>query len=464
MHCIGLIDGSSLLRHQFLCSPLGMCNPGCGNIIVTVNERIDSAWHPVVHDYTVSGVRVQTFDVPLASDVTQRARDLVFGPGDAFYLYNGTFSPTLERFDFGSSTWTSSTFAGWSTVNNGTYGGLASSGQYVFASDMETASPGVPQGIVRFDTSGGATVRFAQTIEPGYISIGADGIYAIDRSSSPQSAVHKFDPNTFASLGTIPINFDDNRAVAALADHSIFVATHNGVITHYSADGTLLKSLTVGGVQFSDIDISSTGQIVLGTVNQGDIVLTDIGLNSSTRFHVDDTATNSTTFVAWVVPEPSTGLLDRGFGRPRLPKSDTPVTPPKRNDEIHHEQVLLWSVVGAQFLYWLVAMTAPDTGTTTMVKHFALSLIVIIAMLAFVVGLTYRALRKLANGGLTAMDNHLVKYVAGIQDRRSPYMIEARKPIARQRVDRHLPVARIGREARRVRSCAIQRRGDGGPP
>ena len=88
------------------------------------------------------------------------------------------------------------------------------------------------------------------------------------------------------------------------------------------------------------------------------------------------------------------------------------------------KQVLLWSVVGAQ-LYLLVAMTDPDTGTTNVVKHFALSLTVVIAVLAFIVGLAYRALQKLANGDLTAMDNHLVKYVAGIQDRRSPYLIEA---------------------------------------
>jgi hypothetical protein len=281
--------------------------PAAGDIIVTFNYYTGSTLEPHVGDYTVSGARAQTFDVPLAPDGTYEARDLVFGPGDAFYLYNGTFSPTLARFDFGTSTWTSSTFAGWSTVNNTTYGGLASSGQYVFASDMATAPPGDPQGIVRFDTSGGPTVRFAQNIAPGDISLGADGIlYAIDRSSSPQSTVYKFDPNTFASLGTIPITFDDNRAVAALSDDSIFVATLAGVVTHYSADGTVLKSLTVSGEHFSDIDISPSGQIALGTSNEGDVVLTDIGLNTSTRFHVP---TNLPTFVAWVVPEPSTGLL-----------------------------------------------------------------------------------------------------------------------------------------------------------
>ncbi len=292
--------------------------PAPGNLVVSVNEFTGSSSAPrYVRDYTISGVRVQTLSlVPTPGGTaasTETARDLVFGPGNALYLYNGTFSPYLARFDFGTSTWTQSTFAGWNTRNNTTYGGLTRLGQYLYAADM--AAPSDENGIVRFDTLGGPTVRFATTIHPNDVNLGANGLlYAIDGASSPTSTIYRYDPLSFAALGTIPVLTDGYRAVAALADGSIFAATTGGVIRHYSSTGTLLKSLTVPGEFFSDIDINASGQIALGTGQTGNVVLTDIALDSFTKFRATDSASGGATFVTWAVPEPTSAALLLGGG------------------------------------------------------------------------------------------------------------------------------------------------------
>jgi len=67
------------------------------------------------------------------------------------------------------------------------------------------------------------------------------------------------------------------------------VADWSGIVRRYSATGTLLHTLSVFGAQFSDIDISPDGKIALGTGLNGEVVVTDLALDSFTRFRVTDT-------------------------------------------------------------------------------------------------------------------------------------------------------------------------------
>jgi hypothetical protein len=289
-----------------------------GNLIASVNEFTGSSSAPTyVAEYTMTGTRVQILaNVPQPGSTgptTEEARDLILGPGNAIHLYNGTFSPYLARLDLNTLAWTQQTFAGWSTVNNLSYGGLARLGQYVFATDMNTGG-GAPAGVVRFDTGGGPTVRFAGTIEPIDLNMGPSAVlYTLPGASSPNDTVAKYDANTLASLGTVTIQFDDNRALAVASDGSIFVATWGGVIRRYSAAGSLLDSLTVPGANFADIDINAAGQIALGTGFEGDIILTDLALDAFTRFRATDSTLGGEVFVAWVepqaVPAPRSGSL-----------------------------------------------------------------------------------------------------------------------------------------------------------
>lgn len=279
-----------------------------GNLVVTVNEFTGSSTPPVyLAEFTTAGTRTQFIaNVPApggSGPTDQEARDLVYDGVNSVYLYNGTFNPYLARYDLTSQTWTQQTYPEWSTVNNVTFGGLSRLGSFIYATDMETFNGGEAQGIVRFDITGGATIRFAQNIQPLDLNIGPNHvIYALDGAGLPNSTVYKYDALTGASLGTVPIEFEDNRAIGVASDGSIFTATFDGIVRHYSSTGNLLDSLDVG-FELTDLDIDPLGRIALGTGN-GEVVLTDESLNSFTHFHGAETKFG-TLFVSWVVPEPS---------------------------------------------------------------------------------------------------------------------------------------------------------------
>jgi hypothetical protein len=274
-----------------------------------------------VAEYTPAGTRVQVLaQVPPPGGgpgpTTEQARDLVVGPGNAVHLYNGTFDPFLARLDLGTSTWSQRTFDGWSTINNGTYGGIATLGTFVYVTDMRTFGTGdLPMGIVRFDTAGGPTVRFAESIEPSDLYIGPDGIlYALRGDIFPNEEIFRFDPITFASLGTVIIPRDDNRAIAVAGDGSIFVATFDGMIRRLSPAGVVLDSLFVFGADFfpsnfNDINIDPFGRIALGTGFDGDIVLTDLSLDGFTRFRATDSPSGGDVFVTWVTTPAPAGFV-----------------------------------------------------------------------------------------------------------------------------------------------------------
>ncbi len=238
---------------------------------------------------------------------TDYARDLIMGTDNALYLYNGTFNPYLARLDLGTLGWTQQTFAGWSTLNILGHGGIARLGAYYYVTDMETFNPGgSPSGIIRFDTSGGPTVRFALGLQPNDLYIGSDGVlYALAGNT-----ITKYNPLTFASLGSLSITGNYVKAIAVVADGSIFVANLDGHVNHFSNTGILLNSLTIPGAQLSDIDIDSTGRIVLGTINSGIIAMTDTSFVTYTTIPVGDNATGGEVYVAWVtIPEPSSMAL-----------------------------------------------------------------------------------------------------------------------------------------------------------
>jgi hypothetical protein len=150
----------------------------------------------------------------------------------------------------------------------------------------------------------------------------AGTIFALDG----QSNVYEYNASTLALEHTFAIKFQQNEVVAGMSDGSFYVATAQGEIDHYSATGTLLKSITVtnnllNGITtpdfFDSIAINeATGQIALGTANHGQVVLTDLALDTPTAFVATDPTTNfdsGNVHVAWVtaaaVPEPSTLTL-----------------------------------------------------------------------------------------------------------------------------------------------------------
>ncbi|MEO0538098.1 MAG: hypothetical protein AAF215_30090 [Cyanobacteria bacterium P01_A01_bin.123] len=288
-----------------------------GNLLVSVNEFTGSITAPTyVAEFTTSGIREQIlFDVPAPGTTrvptTETARDLVVDSSGNIQLYNGTFDPYLLTYDVEKDSFTQRTFVGWSTVNNGSYGGIATLGEKVFLTDMETFGVGDrPQGIISVDTDTFASSRFATEIEPNDLNIGLDGtLYALDGSGSPRSQVYLYDPVLQTQIATVNVLRRDHRAVAGAADGTFFTATWGGEIMQFDQNGSLLNLLTVPFASFNDIDIAPDGQIALGN-REGEVILTDTSLTSFSRFDVSRSG-SGTTFVTWfpsseaeTVPEP----------------------------------------------------------------------------------------------------------------------------------------------------------------
>ena len=117
-------------------------------------------------EYTQQGALVSSHLIPQAPGGDSGARGLSMGPSGVVYVYDGTFTPSVATLSATTHTWSFQTLAGWSTVNNISYGEVAAYKNFVFASDMFTYNGGEPNGIVRFDSSGGSPVRFALGTTP----------------------------------------------------------------------------------------------------------------------------------------------------------------------------------------------------------------------------------------------------------------------------------------------------------
>jgi len=216
------------------------------------------------------------------------------GVSNNVHVYNGTFSPYMSTYNTVTGDWSHITKSGFSTVNNVSYGGIDIFGSTVFATDMATADPGTPKGVISFDIRTGAATRFAEATEPEDLTIGLDGLlYTLNRD-----VAISYDPNTFALLGSINIGSGDNRSIAVDENGDIFVARWDGDINHFDMDGNLLNSISPGcdwigfdtQCEFIDIDISLGGQLALGT-RFGEILLTDTSLNNVTTFDVGSSET-----------------------------------------------------------------------------------------------------------------------------------------------------------------------------
>ena len=276
-----------------------------GNLLVSTG-----ATQQLFQEYTPTGSLVQSVVIPPGGPA-EDARDLVADTSGNRLFYNGTFSPYLSTHS-AAGTWSHQTHAGWSTVNNGSYGGIALAGNYAFVTDMTTSGVGSPKGIIRFDRTDGTATRFATTLEPIDLNVGLDGkLYAL---TAPRK-VSVYDPSTLALQQTINLPSkinnvtQDYRALAVNAAGEMFVATWDERVHRFDSAGVLQSSVTLtgpgGGGLFGDlldIDVSSDGQLAVGTRFGHVVQMTQAFANVS----YFSTGTNSV-FVAFAPPKLSIG-------------------------------------------------------------------------------------------------------------------------------------------------------------
>lgn len=230
-----------------------------------------------LREYTAAGQFVRTLAIP-STDI---ARDLTVSTSGRIELYNGTFEPSLSRYNNATGTWTNWTSAGWSTINNSSYGGIASTQRTVFVTDMATAGTGAPRGLVAFDLLTGAAQRFADTVDFIDVTLGRDGrLYAL---SSNEYTVYVFDASTRALLRTVNLS-TYVRAITASTNGELYGASWDDYIYRFSSAGAQVQRLYSGTYDLIDIDISSVTQQVAVGSRSGLVILTDLQLATSRSF------------------------------------------------------------------------------------------------------------------------------------------------------------------------------------
>jgi hypothetical protein len=274
-----------------------------GNILVTQNDHLI--------EYTNTGAPVQSISVPYMGGrpATEHVRDVIVGPTGTARIYNGTFDPFMTSYDSNLGSFSSVTHTGWSTVNNVSYGGIATLADYVYVTDMRTFGDGGPdeaQGIVRFNTGNNTSERFAETLEFIDLSLGLDGyLYALE---DDEYTLRIYNTTSMSLVNTVNLS-DDVRGVAVSAAGSIFGASWDGNIYQFDSSGSFLGSIPSGANDLTDIDLAANGEIVVGS-RFGDVILTDSALSTPSAFSVG----SSPTFVSFTepahpVPEPKTLTL-----------------------------------------------------------------------------------------------------------------------------------------------------------
>ncbi|MDA1232904.1 MAG: proprotein convertase P-domain-containing protein, partial [Planctomycetota bacterium] len=178
--------------------------PGAASLTVTrtntdslpPNTFVVVADELVQYDY--GGIEVSRVSIPWPAGVrpgTENAHDLVMLQNGEIAIYNGTSVGYISIYNPTAGTWQHFQISGLTTdLNDSAMGGIASWGQYVFASDMESTL-GNPFGVVRLDLTTGAITRFGT------------------KSFSPRLFVKdilgnnilEVDPITGATLNTLPM-------------------------------------------------------------------------------------------------------------------------------------------------------------------------------------------------------------------------------------------------------------------
>lgn len=258
---------------------------GASNSFAVVNNRLI--------EHNPSGVQVTNRVIPWPAGTrpaTEIARDLVVMENGRIAVHNGTTTGYVSILNPANNTWQHILIPGLSSAQTVSgSGGISSSGNFVFLSDMSTSS-GDPFGVVRVDTITQSVTRFANTsdvqglVPTNYryrdIYSGLDGkFYALDAAGT---AVGRYTSNTLALNEFFNLAKPVN-AIAIAADGTIWGAGGDGILYHFSATGAVTEQKTIGSVSLVDIDLNVAGQILM-TSSAGRVYKTNTSLTTPTSF------------------------------------------------------------------------------------------------------------------------------------------------------------------------------------
>lgn len=289
-----------------------------GNLLVSTDN--------IIYETTPDGQIVRAFPTqyPGGYPSTEYARDIAVDDDGIVHVYNGTFSPYMSSYDPAAAipTWTHQTYPNWNTANNLSYGGIDVDLNQVFVTDGLT-----DKGVVAFDTDSGVAFRFAAGTDAIDLTVGLDGLlYVLSPGGSPGGrTIDVYDPRTYSFVRSIDLTaifgWTEHRSIAVDFNGDLFIADLDGEISHVSAAGQLVQTISppcdwIGfeiACSFTDIDISESGQLALGS-RFGEIVVTDVNFSSVSKFQIGDRSA----FVEFV-PQPTVVEVEMDIRPGRYP-------------------------------------------------------------------------------------------------------------------------------------------------
>jgi PEP-CTERM motif len=290
--------------------------PAAATANITTGNILVTGGNGTLYEFTPSGGFVQSTGIATQGG-TEVLRDVVVDSNGNVQLYNGTFSPTLTSYNPNNGTSTQTSVAGWSTVNNGTYGGISAYGNYAYVTDMATAGSGSPNGLIRFNVNDLSNQRFASGTDFIQVATGRDGLlYGLYPGGSPDGThIAVYDPNSLSLVRTINLAVQ-LRGLAVDASGNIFGCSLTGHIYRLDSNGNVLADLSTGAI-LADLAMSATGQIVVTEpVLAGKFLLTDTSLTSFSSVQLPNGDTPLYMFASFAeapinstAPEPSSLCL-----------------------------------------------------------------------------------------------------------------------------------------------------------
>ncbi len=249
--------------------------------------------------FSPAGAQLSDVFIPVAPGGDLPVRDLIVNAAGNVEFYNGTGEPSLSTLDPRRGTYTHRSTAGWSTVNVSSYGGLATLGNFIFATDMASGTGAdLQQGLIRFDITDYSSTRFATTLDFIDVAAGQDGLIygmeftpvALPAVPSPPYNVWVYNPTTLAFIRTVALASPKlPLAIAVNPLGIIYAVVGDNLIYEFSATGALLRTLSTGGSNLNDLDISPAGQLIAGGATGSVVVMNDPGHDLPSTFQVGNT-------------------------------------------------------------------------------------------------------------------------------------------------------------------------------
>jgi hypothetical protein len=252
-------------------------------------------------------------------------RGVAVDQNGSLQIYNGSFGGDLVTLNPASGAIQNHTFPGWSTINSVSFGGIATSGNYAFVTDMATFGHNgadLAEGLIRFNLTNFSAVRF--TMRDGYqqLTLGRDGLlYALPGQSQPPDHIDVYDPATLAFVRSIPLSFAgfeaDLLSIAVDASGHIFgVGLGSGDLLEFDSNGQLLKSERVSDTAIESVALDADGDLIASD-EFGNVFIATTALDAYSSFNVccsyEQVAftdpNTALTFPGSPIPEPATVML-----------------------------------------------------------------------------------------------------------------------------------------------------------